>query len=102
MKKIINGRLYNTDTAEEIITITTDGYSMSDFHWKEETLYRKKTGEFFRYGHGGPATEYAERIGDSWTGGKNIIPMTIDEAKYYVETNCDTDTYTSLFGEVDE
>ena len=43
MKKVINRRMYNTDTAEEIDNYESH-YLSSDFHYYEETLYRKKTG----------------------------------------------------------
>ncbi len=51
MKKIINGKRYDTDTAEAV------GYwdskvGKSSFRWYEETLYQKRGGEFFLYGYG--------------------------------------------------
>ncbi len=48
MKKIINGKRYDTETAK---LIGSDGYSNpSDFNYWSEDLYQKKTGEFFLYG----------------------------------------------------
>lgn len=45
MKKIINGRRYDTDRAKEV---GYDYYSNpGDFSYWRETLYRKNTGEFF-------------------------------------------------------
>ena len=46
MKKIINSKKYDTKTAKEI-GIYCASLSVSDFGYFEETLYRKKTGEFF-------------------------------------------------------
>ena len=45
MKKIINGRKYDTETAKEI-GYWSNGYPCSDFNHCEETLYLKKTGEY--------------------------------------------------------
>lgn len=45
MKKVINGLLYNTDTAKEIGRID----NKSIFNHKIEALYRKRTGEYFFY-----------------------------------------------------
>ena len=45
MKKVINGLLYNTDTAKEIGVLD----NRSIFNRKIESLYRKRTGEYFLY-----------------------------------------------------
>ena len=103
MKKISYGRMYNTETAKEVAKLTSNGiYSRSDFRWKEETLYLKKTGEFFIYGEGGPMTEYARHVDNGRMWGESIIPMTKFEAKRWVEKNCEADVYIELFGEVKE
>jgi len=55
MKKIINGKRYDTETAQ---LIGSASYSnRTDFRFWSEELYRKKTGEFFLYGEGGPASK---------------------------------------------
>lgn len=45
MKQIINGKLYNTETASYIGSNRSDCYR-SDFHYFEEELYRKKQRNF--------------------------------------------------------
>ena len=62
MRAIINGKKYDTSTAEYIASASYSG-SRSDFQWWEEDLYRKRTGEFFVSGEGGPMTRYARAIG---------------------------------------
>lgn len=58
------------------------GESYRDFRYVEETLYRKRTGEFFLFGQGGPASKYAVSTGlNSWSGGSKIIPLSVAEAK---------------------
>nr|WP_300880183.1 hypothetical protein [uncultured Acetatifactor sp.] len=101
MKKIINNKLYDTDTATYI-----DNYeygNSGDFSHVRETLYQKKTGEFFLHGEGGPKSKYAECRGDrSWSGGEDIIPECDFDVKEWVAVHCDADTYIKLFGPVEE
>ena len=74
MKKIIKGKVYDTDTAKRL---TSGNYT--------EGLYRKKTGEFFLH---------------EW--GKNIKPITYEQAQKWSEENLDRDEYCAIFGEPDE
>lgn len=84
MKKVINGKLYNTDTAKQI------GYDNDNptGNWYEY-LYQKKTGEFF--------IEHW----DAWNG-CYIDPISFREAQEWVEKHMDGDDYCNLFGEPDE
>ena len=101
MKKIINGRKYDTETAELIGYYTYS--NPSDFYYVEESLYRKKTGEFFLDGEGGAASVYAETAGSNERyGGEKIIPLTVEEAKEWAEHHLDGDKYEEVFGEVEE
>lgn len=102
MKKIINGKVYDTDTAKELGCYSNGG-GWRDFSHYEETLYRKKTGEYFLYGEGGPMTRYAEAQGQNqWSGGSRIMPMTYDEAAKWAEENLTAEEYEEIFGEVVE
>lgn len=101
MKKIINGKVYDTDTAKALGT-WSKGDGWRDFSYREETLYRKKTGEFFLHGEGGPATNYAERVGNAWTGGSAIVPMEFSEARAWAEEKLGADEYEAIFGAVAE
>lgn len=96
MKKIINGKRYDTETAEEIGFWRTER-SVTDFSYCEETLYRKRTGEFFLYGEGGPSSPYAHAEYGMMGAGEAIVPLTEDEAKTWVEQKLDADTYEALF-----
>jgi hypothetical protein len=101
MKKVLNGKLYNTDTARELASYSNDG-SWRDFRHYEETLYRKNTGEYFIHGVGGPMTRYAQSEGTGWTGGERIVPLTIEAARQWAEENLSADDYESIFGEIKE
>lgn len=96
MKKIINGKRYDTETAEEIGFWRTER-SVTDFSYCEETLYRKRTGEFFLYGEGGPSSPYAHAAYGTMGAGEAIVPLTEGEAKTWVEQKLDSDTYEALF-----
>lgn len=98
MKKIINGKLYDTTTAKELGSWSNAG-NWRDFSHMEETLYRKRTGEFFLHGEGGPMTKYAESAGqNSWTGGERIIPLSAAKAMEWAEEKLDADDYAEIFG----
>lgn len=97
MNKVINGRRYDTETAE-LVGEWTNGHRYGEFQYECEELYRKKTGEFFLYGSGGPMSSYAVPSGNNnWTGSSKITPISIDEAKKWVERNLDADDYEKLF-----
>lgn len=96
MKRIINGKRYDTDTAKFIKTYSS-GLSISDFRYYDESLYLKKTGEFFLYATGNGASRYAGQYGDLRGPGEKIVPLTLDEAKAWVEKIEDPDLYEELF-----
>lgn len=100
MKKIINGKKYDTATAEKLGFFDNNELGFASV---EETLYRKRTGEFFLLGEGGPMSRYAETIGaNEWSGGSRIMPMTWDEARKWAEEHLSADDYEGIFGEVAE
>lgn len=101
MKKIINNKAYDTSTAREV---GSNSYSNpSDFHWWCETLYCKRTGEYFIHGEGGPMSRYSEQIEqNSWSGREKIIPLSYDNARKWAEENLAADEYEREFGDVTE
>ena len=101
MKKIIKKKVYDTETAKAV-AFYSNGYGWGNFYHVCETLYRKKTGEFFLHGCGGAMTEYSEFKYGCWSGGERIVPMTDEETKVWVTAFCDADTYIAIFGEVEE
>ena len=100
MKKIINGKLYNTDTAKRLGEWVND--ITDNLHWVSETLYQKQRGEFFLHGEGGPSSKYAESIGQgSWSSGEKIIPLSYDAAQAWAEEYLDANAYQAVFGPVE-
>ena len=101
MKKIIAGRKYNTETAR-CVGIYEAGIG-DRLYGFSEGLYRKRNGEYFLYGEGGPGSKYSKTIGCSeWSGTKEIIPMDYGEAKEWAEKHLDPDEYEAEFGDVSE
>ena len=101
MIKIIMNKKYDTDTATKV----GEYYSsecLTDFNYYEETLYRKRNGEFFTYGFGGPLTKYAKHCGNETFSGAKIIPLSIEEAKEWVELYLEGEKYIEIFGDVEE
>ena len=102
MKKIINGKSYDTDKATQV-GIWSNGRGYRDFSHCSETLYRKRTGEFFLYGEGGPMSKYRRAVDqNSWRGDEDVKPLTVEEARRWAEENLDSDEYEKEFGEVAE
>ena len=103
MKKIINGKKYDTETAKCLAEYTSD-YARNDFHFYEEELYRKKTGEYFLHGKGGAASSYAEYLNgyNCWTGGEKITPISFERARTWAEKKLNSEDYEKIFGEVTE
>ena len=96
MKKIIDGKRYDTETATLIGE--HEHSNRSDFGWYEEGLYQKRTGEFFLAGRGGPQTKYSRSIDqNSWSGGEGIFPLSVAEAKEWAEAHLTADEYESVF-----
>lgn len=101
MKKIINNKVYDTAKAELVGEWNT--------RWEDrlyrccEELYRKRTGEFFLYGYGGPGSKYAVSTGNSdWSGGEKIIPLTYEAAQKWAEEHLTGEEYEAIFGEIVE
>lgn len=100
MQKIINGKKYNTETAEQVGFYSNNRH---DYSWKDETLYKKRTGEFFLFGEGGPASSYCTWVdNNSRTEGEKIVPMTFEEARQWAEEHLEVEEYEKIFGEVED
>lgn len=76
MKKTINKKRYDTETANEIASFQ-DG-SLSNSNYICETLYRTQKGAWFLLGEGGANTKYAN---------STIIPFSSIEAFDWFEEN---------------
>lgn len=101
MRKILSNKVYDTETANYV-----GGYEhdlANNLGWCVEKLYRKRTGEYFIYGEGGPMSRYSVDLGSgNYSGGEAIKPISYDEAREWAEENLDTEEYEAEFGIVEE
>jgi len=102
MKKVINGSLYNTETALELGYVEPAGYKRNDFSYFRETLYRTKSGKYFLHGEGHGNSRYGEWHGNTGGWGEQIRPYTPEEARQWAEENLSAKEYIEAFGEPEE
>lgn len=101
MKKVIKGKVYDTETAKRVGS-WDNGYCTSDFQYCSEDLYQKKTGEFFLHCEGGEMSCYARHSGNNSGYGEQIQPISYEKAQKWAEDHLDGDEYCEIFGEPDE
>lgn len=101
MKAVINGKLYNTETAKYIGSFSSG--IPHDFEAYEESLYRTRKGEFFIAGSGGPMSKYGRSVGrNEIAGGSKITPLTVKEAQKWAEEYLSAEEYIEAFGMPEE
>jgi hypothetical protein len=101
MRKIIDGKTYDTETALRISGWSYGQYG--DFNRCEETLFKTRKGAWFIYGEGGARSQYGQSVGqNSMSGGHKLFLVTEEEAKAFVEKHGDPETYFENFGEPEE
>lgn len=101
MRKIINNKAYDTDTATPV-GIWDNGLSSSDFDFCREELFRKKTGEYFLDGDGGARSRYSKWDGGCLYGIEKIVPLSYEQAREWAEEHLSAEEYEAEFGEVSE
>jgi hypothetical protein len=105
MKRIIDGKRYNTKTAEYICDVSPNGgyYSRNDFRWESTALYRTPKGNWFVSGEGGPMTRWSRSAGNMKTGGEGIEPISADEARDLLERHNENELVEKYFvGQIDD
>lgn len=95
MKRIINGKKYDTETAQKIKSREFNPWDADG--WFTETLYQKKNTEFFLCGRGNNCSKYKQF--DSEIGG--IIPLSWEDSHEWVEDHANSQ-YETIFGECEE
>ncbi|RLG45020.1 MAG: hypothetical protein DRN81_03045 [Thermoproteota archaeon] len=86
MKKLIEGKIYNTETAIEICEYKAP-CPVNDFHYFEESLFVTKRGCFFLCGEGGGLSRWSETTVDGHGHGYGfgIQVLSKDSALKWVE-----------------
>lgn len=103
MKRVIEGKVYNTETATYIGDLPCSA-NPGDFQHHDTGLYRSPKGTYFLAGKGGPMSMWSESEGNSGrTGGSGIMTIPDDEARSYAESmDLDEDGMRAAGFEVEE
>ena len=103
MKKIINGKRYDTNTAAKVAS-----YNNMSLEFPEgfiATLYRKRGGEYFLHGIGNAESPFGVEVRGNplvRAKGERIVPLSVKEAMEWAKKYLYAEEYEALFGEVNE
>jgi hypothetical protein len=99
MKRIIDGKRYDTATATYICDCSPRGFYGGDFRYEDTGLYRTPRGNWFLSGRGGPMSRWARSSGlNGRTDGSGVAPLDLDEARSFLERHGDPDDVEKFFG----
>jgi len=79
MRKVISGRVYDTDVAQKIVEYW-NGLPVWNFRHCVEILYKTAKGNYFLYAEGGSLTKYAKGSVDPWSCYLLLIELPRNEA----------------------
>ena len=102
MRKIINNKVYDTDTATRC-GAWSNSSDCREASYIQESLYKKRTNEFFLHCEGGAASIYCAHLDGNHTGyGERINPLSYGAAREWAEEHLSAEDYEETFGEVSE
>jgi hypothetical protein len=101
MKKVINGKVYDTDKAKLIAEAHHDNIKDADGKSLKQWLYRKKTGEFFVYVDGA-ALELQNIFQHGYKPNAGIYPLTYEQAQRWAERELTADQWENIFGDPED
>ena len=99
MKKIIDGKTYDTEKAE-LIKSWENGFFVGDLKYRSKDLYRTKKGNWFIYHAGGAMTDMSKSAGNnSYSGSTKIEPVSEDDAFKFLCSHEGTEEAEEYFSE---
>lgn len=103
MKKIINNRVYDTDTAQLIKQADHDNIISSEGSCKQ-SLYRKRTGDYFLCVSGARADSFhnLHLTGAKHDRERHIYLLTYEQAKSWAEEEMTADEWLAIFEPAEE
>ncbi len=101
MKKVIDGKLYDTETAESLCDVSPS-HARTDFCYENTLLYRTKRGTYFIAGKGGARSRWAQSVPNGTIDGSGMQIINKEEARFLVETCCTVEEYEGVFGPLEE
>lgn len=84
MKKTLDGKTYNTETAIPLAN-WDNRENYGDYRFENQVLYVTKKGAYFIHGRGGGGTDWGTNNGNARCGGQGIEPISKDEALRWCE-----------------
>ena len=103
MRRIINGKRYDTETATMVADVGSSGYiSRTDFRYDNSKLYRTAKGRWFIAGSGGPMSRWAQSVGNGRTSGSGILPIGESDAREMLENRGETEALETYFAKAIE
>ncbi|HZK85711.1 MAG TPA: ribbon-helix-helix domain-containing protein, partial [Desulfosporosinus sp.] len=90
-----------TETSKKIGSWDNGVYG-NDLRSCEEDLYKNTKGAYFLVGEGGPLSKYSVSHGNSTSGRRELIPMTVTEAQEWSEERLMVEEYEAEFGVQEE
>lgn len=94
MTKIVGNKRYDTEKAEKIASWSND-LPITDATYCSEELYLTANGNWFLVGEGGAQTKYS---GHSQPLGRDLLPLTKEEAQGWLERRNFTEKLEKYFG----
>ncbi|MHC5373571.1 hypothetical protein ACYSNU_07180 [Enterococcus sp. LJL120] len=100
MEKIIEGKIYSTETAI-LIADWSYGYR-NDAKYIHEELYLSKKGQWFIFGEGESSSDYGLQVATgTFSSSEKLYLVDEEDAKDFLEEHGDADIYQKYF-EVEE
>lgn len=98
MEKVIDGLLYDTESAGEVAE-WSNGHEPNGAHRVDETLYRTPNGRWFVHGRGGGLSRYSESVAGGSRAGEGIRALTPNEAQQWLEDRGETEALKEWFAD---
>lgn len=100
MKKIINGKVYDTEKAELLATAHHENVKDYAGITLRQWLHRKRTGEFFLAVEG--ASQSLANVLPESAHSSGIYPLTREQAQSWAERELSADDWERIFGDPDD
>lgn len=106
LKKIVDGKKYDTETADEIAAFDCNSdFGSETYRNFGETLYQTPSGAFFLVGEGlSQYTPWCAPIPgtNEYGRGHALVPLSSEETKTWLEIRGLVDEYEEIFGQIEE
>lgn len=101
MKKIISGKVYDTEKAQLIAEVHHDNINDADGKSLKQWFYRKKTGEFFVHVEG-TALELQNIFQYGYKPNAGIYTLTYEQAQQWAEKELTAEQWEEIFGDPED